>query len=73
MASLTKIGNVKLDDLRFHLSRISTNVKTGPIPVSTGSRATCPDTCPFKANGCYADNHGLNFHWNAVTNGTRGG
>ena len=72
MASLTKIGNVKLDDLRFHLSRVSTNAKTGPIPVSTGSRATCPDSCPFKANGCYADNYGLNFHWNAITNGTRG-
>ena len=63
---------MKLSDLRFHLSRISTNAKTGPIPVSTGSRATCPDTCPFKKNGCYGDNYGLNFHWDAVTKGFRG-
>ena len=62
----------KLSSLRFHLSLVSTNVKTGPIPVSTGSRATCPDSCPFKANGCYADNYGLNFHWDAITTGKRG-
>ncbi len=63
---------MQLASLKFHLSRVSTNAKTGPIPVSTGSRTTCPDTCPFKKNGCYADNYGLNFHWNAITNGTRG-
>lgn len=61
-----------LSSLRFHLSRVSANAKTGPIPVSTSSRATCPDSCPFKKHGCYADNHGLNFHWDAVTRGDRG-
>jgi hypothetical protein len=61
-----------LSSLKFHLTRISSNVKTGPIPVSTSSRATCPDSCPFKANGCYADNYGLNFLWNSVTNGSKG-
>jgi len=58
--------------LRFHLSLKSSNVKTGPIPVSTSSRATCPPTCPFLKNGCYADNYGLSFHWEAVTRGDRG-
>ena len=61
-----------LKNLRFHLSRVSTNSKTGPIPVSTSSQATCPPTCPFLGSGCYAQNHGLNFHWRAVTEGTRG-
>lgn len=62
-----------LKNLRFHLSRVSTNSKTGPIPVSTSSKATCPVTCPFaNGNGCYAENHGLNFHWRAVTDGSRG-
>jgi hypothetical protein len=63
---------MKLSDLRFHLSRVSSNAKTGPIPVTTNSRVTCPDTCPFKENGCYADNYGLNFHWDAITKGVRG-
>ena len=62
-----------LKNLRFHLSRVSTNSKTGPIPVSTSSKATCPPTCPFLGgNGCYGDNHGLNFHWRLVTEGSRG-
>ena len=58
--------------LKFHLTRISSNAKTGPIPVSTSSRATCPETCPFRANGCYADSGPLAIHWQAVTAGTRG-
>ena len=58
--------------LKFHLTRISSNAKTGPIPVSTSSRATCPDTCPFRANGCYADAGPLAIHWQAVTAGARG-
>lgn len=62
-----------LNNLRFHLSEVSKNTKTGKIPVSTSSKATCPVTCPFaNGNGCYAENHGLNFHWRAVTDGSRG-
>jgi hypothetical protein len=52
-----------------HLTRKSANAKTGPIPVSTSSRASCPSTCAFKGNGCYAENHPLVHHWNAVTEG----
>ena len=54
------------------LTRISSNVKTGPIPVSTSSKATCPDACPFKAGGCYAKGGPLNIHWEKVTIGERG-
>jgi hypothetical protein len=47
----------------------SRNVKTGPIPVSTTTRTTCPDTCPFKNNGCYAESGPLAIHWKKVTQG----
>lgn len=57
---------------RYHLTLQSANAKTGPIPVSTSSRETCPKTCPFRGNGCYADNAPLRFHWDAVTTGARG-
>lgn len=54
------------------LTVISHNIKTGPIPVSTSSKATCPDACPFKSGGCYAQGGPLNIHWNKVTSGERG-
>lgn len=56
----------------YHLTRISGNAKTGPIPVSTTSRSTCPAACPLKGNGCYADSGPLALHWNAVSKGSRG-
>ena len=52
-----------------HLTLKSRNVKTGPIPVSTTTRKTCPDTCPFKNNGCYAESGPLALHWKKVTQG----
>jgi len=57
--------------LRFHLTAKSANQKTGPIPVSTSSRETCPD-CIFRGNGCYAETGPLALHWAKVTSGTRG-
>lgn len=51
---------------------ISGNSKTGPIPVSTSSKDTCPNACVFKNSGCYAAIGPLNIHWNKVTNGERG-
>lgn len=62
-----------LKDLRFALTRTSSNAKTGPIPVTVSSRATCPDTCPFKGSGCYAEaGFYTRLHWEAVTRGDRG-
>lgn len=54
-----------------HLSAKSANVKTGPIPVSTTTRATCPVDCGVRA-ACYAATGPLALHWSAVSNGTRG-
>lgn len=57
---------------RVHLTPKSTNAKTGPIPVSTTSRATCSKACPLFNNGCYAESGPLALHWRAVTEGARG-
>lgn len=56
----------------YHLTRISGNAKTGKIPVSTSSASTCPDSCPLKSGGCYANGGKLSIHWQAVTSGARG-
>lgn len=58
--------------MNVHLTLKSANKKTGPIPVSTTSRDTCPAACPFKSNGCYAETGPLAIHWREVTAGNRG-
>jgi hypothetical protein len=61
-----------LDSLSFHTTKRSGNTKTGPIAVTTTGAQSCPDTCPFKSNGCYASGGPLALHWAAVTAGRRG-
>jgi len=62
-----------LKDLRFHLSLVSSNQKTGKIPVSSSQRSTCSPTCPFlKDGGCYGENYPLKFHWDKLDSGDRG-
>lgn len=56
---------------QVHLSLKSSNVKTGPIPVSTTSRDTCPTSCAMR-DACYAASGPLALHWSAVSAGTRG-
>jgi len=58
--------------MNIHLTLKSANVKTGPIPVSTSSADTCPDSCPLKAGGCYAKSGPLGMHWSKVTQDKRG-
>jgi len=57
----------------YHFTAKSQNVKTGPIPTTVTSAATCPEACPLKAKGCYAQGGPLAIHWRAVTSGKRGG
>ena len=58
---------------RFHLTMVSGNGKTGPIPVSTSANSTCPDACPLKSKGCYASAGGpLALHWRKVSEQGRG-
>ena len=54
------------------LTMKSRNEKTGPIPVSTTTFATCPDVCPLRENGCYAGNGPLFMFWQKVTDGNTG-
>lgn len=57
---------------KAHLTMVSENQKTGPIPVSTTAAATCPTSCPWKGAGCFAENFHLKMHWDKVSNGERG-
>jgi len=57
--------------MHVHLTPKSANAKTGPIPVSTTERASCPADCKMKAE-CYAASGPLALHWAAVSAGSRG-
>tara|TARA_R110000787_G_scaffold30010_3_gene80896 strand:- start:116 stop:832 length:717 start_codon:yes stop_codon:yes gene_type:complete len=57
--------------MKTSLTRISGNVKTGPIPVSTSSKNSCPPSCGL-FDVCYGKGGPLNIHWNKVTDGERG-
>lgn len=62
--------------MSFALTLVSSNAKTGPIPVSTSTALTCPLSCPFNSSnegGCYANGGPLAIFWREVTNGTKGG
>lgn len=60
-----------IDNLTVHLTLRSGNAKTGPIPVSTTTMASCPATCPM-ASACYAKHGKQAIHWRKVTSGERG-
>jgi hypothetical protein len=59
--------------MRYHLTLVSGNSKTGPIPVSITSKESCPPVCPLKNAGCYAENSYVGLHWKRVTDGQYGG
>ena len=54
------------------LTPISSNRKTGAMPVSYSTKEWCPDTCPLKKHGCYAKHGHTGMHWRKVTAGERG-
>jgi hypothetical protein len=56
----------------IQLTLKSRNAKVGPIPVSTSSAETCPDACPLKRNGCYAEGGPLGILWAALSRATAG-
>ena len=57
--------------MRVHLTPKSANVKTGPIPVSTTEKDSCPTDCAMRGE-CYAASGPLALHWAAVSAGSRG-
>ena len=46
----------------YKFTRVSSNAKTGPIPVTTTQSKSCPTTCPLY-KGCYAKGGPLAIHW----------
>lgn len=58
--------------MKYSFTRISQNSKTGPIPVTMSHKGTCPNACPLKKNGCYAESGHTNIHWSNITTGKRG-
>jgi hypothetical protein len=42
------------------------------MPVTTSTKAWCPDSCPLKESGCYAKHGHTGLHWRKVTSGERG-
>jgi hypothetical protein len=57
--------------MQVHITMKSANAKTGPIPVSTTTRDSCPADCAMRAE-CYAASGPLALHWAAVSAGQRG-
>jgi hypothetical protein len=58
--------------MHYHLTLKSANGKTGPIPVTTSHKGTCPPACPMLGGGCYARTGPVGIHWVEVTKGKRG-
>lgn len=54
------------EPLRVRFTRVSGNIKTGPIPVSTSSPSTCPPSCSWFGRGCYAEAHYVGARWRRV-------
>jgi ferredoxin len=48
-------------------SQVSSNEKTGPIPVSTTAMRSCPSSCIFWDAGCYAWNWPMVSMWRNVS------
>lgn len=61
---------MSLNSTYFHLSRVSSNKKTGPIAVTTTAKSSCPASCGMR-DVCYAASGPLALHWAAVSNGSR--
>lgn len=59
-------------DVRVQTVRVSGNSKTGPIPVTATSSNSCPTTCPFQGQGCYAESGPSGLNWRKIDAGERG-
>ena len=55
-----------LEKLFFYLNPMSGNGKTGPIATLKTSANTCPDSCAWKKDGCYAKYGPITIHWRKI-------
>lgn len=53
-----------MQQYRVKLTIVSSNKKTGPIPTTYTNRETCPNACPLKSSGCYAESGPVRLQWN---------
>lgn len=63
---------MSITQTRVGLTPVSENRKTGPIPVTTSSRSSCPTACGLFENGCYAETGNTLYHWMRISQGVRG-
>tara|TARA_Y200000002_G_scaffold340780_1_gene311550 strand:+ start:71 stop:769 length:699 start_codon:yes stop_codon:yes gene_type:complete len=57
-----------------HITKKSSNAKTGKMPVTTTESSSCPSTCPHIDGNCYAKSgFHLRQHWSKVSSHERGG
>jgi hypothetical protein len=58
-----------LADAIFNIIEFSSNSKLSndrSFATVSASHETCPKTCVFIKSGCYGENYGINFHFNAI-------
>lgn len=61
-----------MTSMHVHLTMVSSNSKTGPIPVTTSPSPSCAPDCPLKDAGCYGDFGPISLHWTKVDKGKMG-
>jgi hypothetical protein len=69
MARRALIGDGKL---RVMFVESSGNTKTGRMPTALVSPNTCPESCPWRAGGCYAEVDRLARWWGKLARGDVG-
>lgn len=52
--------------MNFLTIKKSENRKTGPIPVTYGSRKSCPPSCPHYEDDCYGEDFHTSLAWDRV-------
>lgn len=52
--------------IKYSFTRFSKNRKTGPIPVTTSTKNTCPRGCIHQDSGCYAENSHTGARWSKL-------
>lgn len=52
--------------MKYQAVKQSSNVKTGPIPVTYSQRETCPPSCPHYLDDCYAEGFHTRMTWDKI-------
>src|SRR5262245_36967999 len=72
MQTAVSAAAINAADYAVQFTLKSRNIKVGAMSVSTTSAITCPDSCPLKLSGCYADGGPLGMIWRALSAVTAG-